>query len=417
VTEPQTRTKYSYDSENRLQYVDYANTATYVYNAAGQRVAKGTPSANTYYIYRSDGQVVAERDAYNNWIQTYIYFGGQLTAVYRGQGANANTGFFYGDHLGSTRLITLMNNPTSPYDNMDYLPFGVQIAGGNGDTHKFTAKERDSESGLDNFGARYFGSSLGRFMVPDPSQAGPDVVDDENPQAWNMYSYVLGNPLNATDPDGLDCVYASGASDNPSPGGAGTVTVVRGDCVNAGGKNDSGVFVNGTIDTNSPVTTDAATGDLNFGLSNENGGYGTGKITNFYAPQTPDQLNPFAQGVFTQLNQMPIEKFVYTVAGTGALIGITGGAACYYLCPEGAGAMTLGEIRPGPGASKAARIAAQGGKKALERAIRSLTKKIAEHEAKIEAAKASGGFTSSMESEVANWKSVVQAMQNILRNM
>jgi hypothetical protein len=254
-------------------------------------------------------------------------------------------------------------------------------------------------------------------MIPDPSHTGPDVIDDENPQAWNMYSYVQNNPLIATDPDGLDCVYASGASDNPSPGGAGTVTVVRGDCVNAGGKNDSGVFVDGTIDTNSPVTTDAATGDLNFGVSNENGGYGTGKITNFYAPQTPDQLNPFAQGVFTQLDQMNIMNNTLKIFGASVVIGVTSGAACYYLCPEGAGAMTLGEIRPGPGASKAARIAAQGGKKALERAIRSLTKKIAEHEAKIAAAKASGGFTSSMESEVANWKSVVQAMQNILRNM
>src|SRR5271154_766083 len=34
-------------------------------------------------------------------------------------------------------------------------------------SHKFTGKERDSESGLDNFGARYFGSSMGRFMTPD----------------------------------------------------------------------------------------------------------------------------------------------------------------------------------------------------------------------------------------------------------
>jgi len=33
--------------------------------------------------------------------------------------------------------------------------------------HKFTGKERDSESGLDEFGARYYGSSLGRFMTPD----------------------------------------------------------------------------------------------------------------------------------------------------------------------------------------------------------------------------------------------------------
>jgi hypothetical protein len=103
----------------------------------------------------------------------------------------------------------------------------------------------------------------------------PDDTDAEehlgNPQGLNLYSYALNNPTNATDPDGHDCVYANGAPDNPLPGGPETVTVVRGDCVNAGGKDDSGVFVDATIDTKSPVTTDAATGDLNFGVSNENG--------------------------------------------------------------------------------------------------------------------------------------------------
>ena len=43
-------------------------------------------------------------------------------------------------------------------------------------TYKFTGKERDSESGLDNFGARYFVSSLGRFMSPDWS-ASPRRVE------------------------------------------------------------------------------------------------------------------------------------------------------------------------------------------------------------------------------------------------
>jgi RHS repeat-associated protein len=33
--------------------------------------------------------------------------------------------------------------------------------------HKFTGKERDTESGLDNFGKRYDASSMGRFMTPD----------------------------------------------------------------------------------------------------------------------------------------------------------------------------------------------------------------------------------------------------------
>ena len=69
------------------------------------------------------------------------------------------------------------------------------------DRYKFTGKERDTESGLDNFGARYNASSMGRFMSPDPDQeSGIDNMG--NPQMWNGYSYVGNNPLNRTDPSG-----------------------------------------------------------------------------------------------------------------------------------------------------------------------------------------------------------------------
>ena len=152
---------------------------------------------------------------------------------------------------------------------------------------RYTGKERDSESGLDNFDARYFGSSLGRFMSPDPDQI--DGFDHlESPQAWNGYAYVHNNPLNATDPDGLDCVY-----DN----GNGTANVVRGDCIS---QTDNGYYVNGTVDTKSQFVLDQSTGDLQFGLTDENGNYGTGTITGYADPQTSDQLSPFAQGVLSQ---------------------------------------------------------------------------------------------------------------------
>src|SRR6266567_1559697 len=64
---------------------------------------------------------------------------------------------------------------------------------------KLTGKERDSESGLDNFETRYLGSSLGRFMTPDQLGAGQHPG---NPQSWNLYSYVQNNPLNLADPTG-----------------------------------------------------------------------------------------------------------------------------------------------------------------------------------------------------------------------
>ncbi|SRR5581483_4646078 len=66
--------------------------------------------------------------------------------------------------------------------------------------YKFAGKERDAESGLDNFKARYFGSSMGRFMSPDPAGIMKQKVID--PQQWNMYSYARNNPVRFVDPTG-----------------------------------------------------------------------------------------------------------------------------------------------------------------------------------------------------------------------
>ena len=68
----------------------------------------------------------------------------------------------------------------------------------------FTGKERDSESGLDYFGARYYASSMGRWMSPDWSKTpeGVPYADLSNPQSLNLYGYVLNNPLSKADADG-----------------------------------------------------------------------------------------------------------------------------------------------------------------------------------------------------------------------
>ena len=201
---------YAYDAENRIQYVDRNADGSYyagfyVYDADGRRVGRAANGSTTYYVYHSDGQVAAEFDGNNNWLQSYLYFGSALVALYRG----SNTGFYHKDHLGSTRLITLSDQNQTVYDNMDYLPFGTQIAGTSATSHKFTGKERDSESGLDDFDARHYGSSLGRFMSPDP--AGLLAQKPTSPQSWNLYAYAMNNPLIFIDPTGLDCVYANDA--------------------------------------------------------------------------------------------------------------------------------------------------------------------------------------------------------------
>ena len=81
-----------------------------------------------------------------------------------------------------------------------------------------TGKERDAESGLDYFGARYYGSALGRFTSPDEFKGGFEnlngtpafspgpigYADLTDPQTLNMYVYTRNNPLRYIDPDGHD---------------------------------------------------------------------------------------------------------------------------------------------------------------------------------------------------------------------
>ncbi|MBN1570608.1 MAG: RHS repeat-associated core domain-containing protein [Acidobacteria bacterium] len=82
---------------------------------------------------------------------------------------------------------------------------------------KFTGKERDAETGLDYFLARYYSGAQGRFLSPDEFKGGPDdaltgkditsagplpYADISNPQSLNKYAYVYSNPLRYTDPDG-----------------------------------------------------------------------------------------------------------------------------------------------------------------------------------------------------------------------
>jgi RHS repeat-associated protein len=66
----------------------------------------------------------------------------------------------------------------------------------------FTSKERDAETGLDYFGARYMSSAQGRFTSADPKQFNAKFLS--NPQKWNKYAYTLNNPLALVDPDGRE---------------------------------------------------------------------------------------------------------------------------------------------------------------------------------------------------------------------
>jgi RHS repeat-associated protein len=194
----QTGATYQYDDENRMtSLTGTGGAASYVYDAAGQRVQKTVQGVSTYYIYDLAGSVVAESNAATGWQKAYVYGGARrLLAEYDG-GSTGTTSFVTGDYLGSTRLITALNQ--SVKDSLDFLPYGEQIAGDTSTTHKFTGKERDAESNLDDFGARYYSSSMGTFMSVDPSGKSVHLAD---PQTRNRYVYARDNPIGYVDPNG-----------------------------------------------------------------------------------------------------------------------------------------------------------------------------------------------------------------------
>jgi RHS repeat-associated protein len=112
------------------------------------------------------------------------------------------TNYYHGDHLGSSRLMTSVNG--YPVWQATFLPFGQEwtpeASGPPSPNHfKFTGKERDTESNLDFFGARYFTSNNGRFMSPDAPFVDQHVDDA---QSWNLYAYARNNPLIYIDPTG-----------------------------------------------------------------------------------------------------------------------------------------------------------------------------------------------------------------------
>jgi RHS repeat-associated protein len=183
---------FTYDVENRqVTATINGNAAAYTYDGDGRRVTKTSGGLTTVYVY----------DA-----------GGELAAEYGSADSNGTVSVTT-DALGSTRLTT--NGSGALVENHDYLPFGQDLWAGTAGRDStfppvpavatelkpgFTSKERDAETGLDYFGARYMSSAQGRFTSPDPSRLSAFI---DNPQTWNMYSYAYNNPLRFVDKNGM----------------------------------------------------------------------------------------------------------------------------------------------------------------------------------------------------------------------
>jgi RHS repeat-associated protein len=158
--------------------------------------------------------------------------GGKLLAEYSTQTAsNPTISYLTSDNLGSPRVIT--DNGGNVSSRRDFLPFGEELNanstanrtvnskysfGEDGVRKRFTGYEKDQETGLDFAEARMYNNQHGRFTAVDPMLASGL---SSNPQTFNRYAYVSNNPINATDPSGLNAVYAFSLGVSPMGAGSG----------------------------------------------------------------------------------------------------------------------------------------------------------------------------------------------------
>lgn len=216
---------YKYDPSGNLIKTP---TAAYSYNAENKQVSNGFPNPSSVsYSYDGDGKRIKRVDATTSTV--YVYdVNGQMVAEYT-DGRIASNGRLYitADPLGSPRVVTDKNKNVQ--ERHDYMPFGESIPAQFRSTavgydkdilrQKFTGKERDDETQLDYFQARYYSSAQGRFTSPDEFPGGAAELftsaaasnptffaDPMNPQSLNKYQYAYNNPLRFIDPTGHNSV-------------------------------------------------------------------------------------------------------------------------------------------------------------------------------------------------------------------
>jgi RHS repeat-associated protein len=225
-----------YDAENRMTSADGANglANSYAYDADGHRTRRSIDSGDKIWwqVFGISGELVGEYQLVSGTPtlkKEYGYRNGQLLVIAETTGTCQ---WLVTDALGTPRMIADQTGSLSAMKRRDYLPFGEEILVGVGHRQpangyslaqsqqprqQFTGKDRDPETNLDYFDARYYGSLYGRFTSPDEFTGGPDELYDFadaaadnptfyadliDPQSLNKYQYCYNNPLTTVDPDG-----------------------------------------------------------------------------------------------------------------------------------------------------------------------------------------------------------------------
>ena len=201
---------YVWDAESQIKT---AASVNYTYDGDGNRLQK---SSGKIYWYGTGSEVLDESDASGNVTDEYVFFGSKRIAH---RVVSSGSIYYYAeDFIGSSRVITTSTG-TVCYE-ADLQPFGKEVpplVNTCPQNYKFTGKERDTETGNDDFGARYFSSSLSRWLSPDWSAIPAPVpyATLTNPQTLNLYQYVNNSPETFADVDG-HLLWPIGEKDPPT---------------------------------------------------------------------------------------------------------------------------------------------------------------------------------------------------------
>ncbi|MFC0427024.1 DUF6443 domain-containing protein [Chryseobacterium scophthalmum] len=184
----------------------------------------GKLNSQTNYIYRADGMKLKKYIITNNPMSgslaetdyldgfQYYYYGGPFTPLNPSglQFVPTSEGYFdfvknkyiynYSDHLGNTRLSYMHNGSSiEVLEENNYYPFGLKHEGYNGLVgnpsyqYKYNGKELQ-ETGMYDYGARFYMPDIGRWGVVDPLA--------EKMTRHSPYNYAFNNPIRFIDPDG-----------------------------------------------------------------------------------------------------------------------------------------------------------------------------------------------------------------------
>ena len=204
----------AYDAENRITTSKLTASVGFSYDGLGQRIQKINCPGGENPCVAASANAVVTTFLYDSSGNLAVESGAPLAAGADGLAmCGTVTCYLSVDQVGSTRLVT--DSTGAAVRRYDYLPYGQEIPvagsgwrttsmgyaiGPDGFSIKYTGQYRDPETGLDYFNARYYSPAQGRFVSPDPGNAGANLGDSAT---WNGYAYVGGNPVNVTDPSGL----------------------------------------------------------------------------------------------------------------------------------------------------------------------------------------------------------------------